>query len=178
MSNFVEILKVVAWPATVIWLGHMFRFEFRLLIGRVTLIKHGATEFGFKEGLKEAESLTLQSPIPLVQSKRDIENEEMLLRIAEVSPRAAVVEAWTLIENAAVKKGLAKGTNIQRVYTKHVIEHLQDSGKFSPENLSLIEKLRQMRNSATHMPDFAINQDEAKRYLKLAVKAAEAIKLS
>ncbi|MGE6568160.1 DUF4145 domain-containing protein [Shewanella vesiculosa] len=178
MDNFVEILNALAWPATVIWLGYMFRAELRLLLGRLTRVKHGSTEFGFGEGLKEAEVLAQKTPIDHVPPKRDIDHEEILLRIAEVSPRAAVVEAWTLIENAAVKKGLVKGTVMPKVFIKDILEHLQQSGKFSPQSIDLILKLKQMRNHATHMPDFAITQDEAERYLRLAAKSAEVIMLS
>jgi hypothetical protein len=56
-----------------------------------------------------------------------------------------------------------------------IVDYLDKSGKFSLESLDLIEKLRRIRNQATHMPDFAISQSEAERYLELAAKSAAVI---
>jgi hypothetical protein len=56
-----------------------------------------------------------------------------------------------------------------------IVEYLINSGKFSPESINLIEQLRRIRNQASHMPDFAISQNEAERYLDLAVQSAGVI---
>lgn len=56
-----------------------------------------------------------------------------------------------------------------------ILTHLEKSGKFSPESLKLINELRQIRNNASHLPDFAVTQSDAERYLELAVKGAAVI---
>ena len=74
MDYFVEIIKAITWPASIIWLGYIFRKEVRLLLGRLSSVKYGE------------------------------------------------VEAWTLIETAAVKKGLTSGTTVPRTNSKIIVE--------------------------------------------------------
>lgn len=39
MEHFVEIVKALAWPIAVIWIGYIFRSEVRQLLGRVSSFK-------------------------------------------------------------------------------------------------------------------------------------------
>ncbi len=56
-----------------------------------------------------------------------------------------------------------------------IVDYLQTSGALPQNSIKLIEQLRKLRNQAVHMPDFAINQSEAERYLELAAKIAAVI---
>ncbi len=179
MEHLVEIVKALAWPIAVIWIGYIFRSEVRQLLGRVSSFKYKDVEASFEKSLVQAEQSARNIEKPqLDESESEINKKEQLLRIAEVSPRAAVVEAWTLIETAAMKNGLWEGAAIKRINPKTILDHLESSGKFSPENLKLINQLRQIRNKAKHLPDFAVTQTEAERYLDLAVKGAAIIEAS
>ncbi|MCA2933345.1 MAG: hypothetical protein ING36_14005 [Burkholderiales bacterium] len=179
MDYFVEIVKATAWPTSIIWLGYMFREEVRLLLGRLSSMKYGEVEARFGKELAEAEVGAQKLGIPKSESTQlNLKQKEQLFRIAEVSPRAAIVEAWTLIETAAAKKGLTSGTTIPRTNPKMIVEYLNSSGKFSAESLGLIEQLRRIRNQASHLPDFAITQNEAERYLELAAQSASVIESS
>lgn len=154
MNYIVEIIKSLAWPISIIWLGYMFRSEVRQLLCRISSVKYKDLEASFEKGLIEAE--TVANSIPDIKKEdipTQITQEEPLFRIAEISPRAAVVEAWTLIENAALKSGLSNGSVVQRVSPKMIIDYLKISKKFSSESLALIENLRKIRNQATHLPD-------------------------
>lgn len=176
MEYFVEIIQAIAWPVSVIWLGYIFRSEVRQLLSRMSSLKYKDVEANFERDLAEAENNAKNIVVStLPSSGQELSQKEQLFRIAEVSPRSAVVEAWTLIETAAIKNGLTSGSAIQRTNPKMIVEYLTNSGKFSPESISLIEKLRRIRNQASHMPDFAISQNEAERYLELAVQSAGVI---
>lgn len=176
MESFVEIIKAIAWPVAAIWIGYIFRSEVRELIGRVTFFKYKDVEASFEKSLAQAEHSAKSIEQPKIkQTDTELTQKKQLLRIAEVSPRAAVVEAWTLIETAAMKNGLWSGTTIKCTNPKLILEHLASSGKFSQESLELINQLRQIRNKASHLPDFAVTQSEAERYLDLAVKSSAVI---
>ncbi len=176
MEHFVEIIKAIAWPVSIIWLGYIFHSEVRLLLERMSSIKYKDVEASFEKKLSEAESKSKSIAVPdKEETDEELSQKEQLLRISEVSPRAAVVEAWTLIETAALKNGLWAGTAIKRTNPKMIIDHLHKTGKFSPESLDLIENLRRIRNQASHMPDFSITQSEAERYLGLAAESAAVI---
>jgi len=176
MEHLVEIIKAIAWPASIIWLGYIFRNEVRQLLGRVSSFKYKDVEANFEKDLSEAENSakTLETT-NTERSEETLSQQDQLLRIAEVSPRAAIVEAWTLIETAAIRSGLVHGTAMKRTSPKMILEVLSNSGKLSSESILLIENLRRIRNRATHMPDFAITQSEAERYLGLAVQSSSII---
>jgi len=176
MEHFVEIVKALAWPVAAIWIGYIFRAEVRQLLGRVSTFKYKDVEASFEKSLMEAEQSAKNIENPKVEeTDLELTQKDQLLRIAEVSPRAAVVEAWTIIETAAMKNGLSIGSAVKHTSPKMILDHLKSSGKFSDESLELINRLRQIRNKASHLPDFAVTQTEAERYLDLAVKSAAVI---
>lgn len=180
MGYLVEIIKALAWPVSIIWLGYLFRSEVRMLLGRLTVLKHGETEISFSKNLEKAEEKAFQiNDINDVDFRgdtpEDINQRDLLYKIAEISPRAAIVEAWTLIETAAVKSNLVMGSTFKRTSAKLIQDNLINTGKFGKDSIELINELRQLRNKASHLPDFAISQSEAERYLDLAIKSAHAI---
>lgn len=176
MEHFVEIVKALAWPIAAIWIGYIFRSEVRQLLGRVSSFKYKNVEASFEKILVQAEKSANNIEKPkLKETDLELSQKEQLLRIAEVSPRAAIVEAWTIIETAAMKNGLWTGAAIKRTNPKMILDHLESSGKFSHYSLELINQLRQIRNRASHLPEFAVTQDDAERYLDLAVKSAAVI---
>ncbi len=179
MEYFVEIIKALAWPIAVIWISFIFRAEVRVLLDRVSSLKYKGVEANFGKFLEKAESeaKNIQSPIKRGDLEAENSQVEQLLRISEVSPRASVVEAWTLVEAAAMKNGLVTfiGNTMKRTSPKMILDHLAASGKFSTESLALLGELRIIRNKATHLPDFAVTQSDAERYLELAVKGAAVI---
>jgi hypothetical protein len=158
MEHFVEIVKALAWPIAAIWIGYIFRSEVRQLLGRVSSFKYKNVEASFEKILVQAEKSANNIEKPkLKETDLELSQKEQLLRIAEVSPRAAIVEAWTIIETAAMKNGLWTGAAIKRTNPKMILDHLESSGKLS------------------HLPEFAVTQDDAERYLDLAVKSAAVI---
>lgn len=177
MDHLVEIIKALAWPVAVIWMSFIFRSEVRGLLSRVSSFKYKGVEASFAKILEKAESDAKNIESPAKNQDEDSENSqvEQLLRISEVSPRAAVVEAWTLIETAAMKNGLVVDSAIKRTNPKMILSHLEASGKFSSESIHLLNELRIIRNKASHLPDFAVTQSDAERYLELAVKGAAVI---
>ncbi|MCD9517009.1 hypothetical protein [Photobacterium carnosum] len=179
MEHLVQIIEALAWPIAVVWLGYLFSAELRGLMTRLTALKHGDTEISFSHDLKQVEKKvsefeqgieTLSESTP-----EELSQKERLYRLVEISPRAAIIEAWTLIEIAAVKSDLTTGSAIKRTNSKLILDHLVSTGNFSPNSIEVINSLRQLRNRASHLPDFAISQDEAERYLDLAIKSAHAI---
>lgn len=176
MEHFVELVKALAWPVVVIWLGYIFRAELRQLFTRVSTLKYGDVTANFEQILNDAEKSAKEIETPRVEdTQEEINQKDLLFRMAEISPRAAVVEAWTLIEIAAMQNGISAGSTIKRTNPRIIIDHLKSTNKFSEGSLELVQQLRQIRNKASHLPDFAITQSEAERYLDLAVKAAAII---
>ncbi|MDC8748701.1 DUF4145 domain-containing protein [Xanthomonas campestris] len=178
MELVVQLLVGVAWPAAIIWVAMLFKGEIRSVLRRVSQLKYKDLEASFDEGLGKAEAKAafVGPAAPALPHKPEILSRlEQLRRIAEVSPRAAILEAWVLVEEAAAKSGFIQGASIPRVNPYLFVEELIRLGKLPTGSSALIEQLRKLRNQAAHLPDFSITQDEADRYLELAAKASELI---
>lgn len=179
MEQLVELVKALAWPIAAIWLGYIFRGEIRKLLSRMSHFRYKDIEAKFGEDLTKAEAevaIAQAAHEPKLPPPETLSMLDQLRRIAEVSPRAAIMEAWVLVESAAAEAGLVAGSTIPRTSPRMIMDYLARSGSLPESSLPLVERLRHLRNKAAHLPDFALSQEEAERYLELAVKSAEIIR--
>lgn len=178
MELLVTLLTGIAWPVAVVWIAYIFKGELRSLIHRMSQLKYKDVEAKFEIGLAEAEAQvsSIEQSSPSLPSRPDITSKlESLRRIADVSPRAAIMEAWVLVEEAAGKSGFVQGAAIPRVNPHLFVEELVSREKLPKGSDSLVDQMRKLRNQAAHLPDFSLNQDEADRYLQLASRMSELI---
>lgn len=178
MELVVNLLVGIAWPAAIVWVAMLFRHDIRFLLKRISQLKYKDVEASFDEGLAKAEAnaaVIENPPLTITRQPEFSDRLEQLRRIADVSPRASILEAWVLVEEAAAKSGFVQGASSPRVNPFLFVEELVRLGKLPIGSTSLVEQLRRLRNQAAHLPDFSITQDEADRYLQIAAKASELI---
>lgn len=178
MELLVTLIIGIAWPVAVIWIAYLFRSELRSLLHRMSLLKYKDVEAKFETGLAEAEAkvIAIEKHSPPVLPNPEINSKlELLRRIADTSPRAAIMEAWVLVEEAAGKSGFVQGSTIPRVNPHLFVMELVHQGKLPKGSDSLLDQMRKLRNQAAHLSDFNLNQDEADRYLQLAARMSELI---
>jgi hypothetical protein len=181
VEALVRLIEAIAWPAAVIWLGYLFRTEIRSLFGRVSQLKYKDLEAKFEREIAEAEkevrALTSERGVladqePVYPKPYD-EKHSQLLRIAEESPRAALIEAWIEVEmslsEAAVHFGLPSSPRAP--HTK-LIHQLIEKGHLAKTVLPLFDSLRNMRNEAVHTRDFVPGKEIVRRYLEIAIELA------
>jgi len=178
MELLVTLLVGIAWPVAVVWIAYLFKGELRSLLHRMSQLKYKDVEAKFESGLAEAEAkvTAIEKSSPSTLPRPEISSKlEQLRRIADVSPRAAIMEAWVLVEDAAGKSGFVQGATIPRVNPHLFVEELVRLRKLPMGSDSLLDQMRRLRNQAAHLPDFSLNQDEADRYLQLAARMSELI---
>ena len=88
-------------------------------------------------------------------------------KIAEINPRAAIIEAWTTIELSCIKKGFTTGNVIQRFNPKELEDYLKNIDE-SVSNK--IKDLRNLRNKLVHEHQFDFDFINAKKYIELSDK--------
>lgn len=178
MSELVAIVSAIAWPGAAIWIAYLFRGEIRGLASRVSHLKYKDMEATFEKKLQEAEAkagaITNQKQAAL-PGPQMLSRLEQLQRIADVSPRAAIMEAWILIESAAGQSGFVQGASHPRVNPMLFVDSLVRDGKLPTDSIKLVQTLRDLRNKAAHLPEFSVTRDEADRYLRLAVQISTQI---
>jgi hypothetical protein len=176
MSTVADLVSALAWPLAFVWFVQKYGNDVKDLILRLSKVKLGNAEAEFNLGLKAAEELA--NGTPLVEASKDLPEEGVefskrmaqLERIADVSPRAAIMESWLLIEDAAGKAGFVQGASVPRINSLLFIEWLVREGKIDKSTAILVGRMRKLRNEASHLRDFELTKDEAERYLKIAVQ--------
>jgi hypothetical protein len=190
LSNVSGIAERIHKQPVEIALGEQFKLIFRESLMNVEqqakeLIPKGTPgvdlppDGGAKVHTPETRGSSMDAPLP--------SNYQVNLdRLAEILPRAAIIEAWRevelAIEHAAISEGLTTPRSLagtthseypgvqaspavlaRLLFEKHVIDEA---------TLSVLEQLRQLRNQASHLPNFQPSVDDAKEYVRLALALA------
>jgi Domain of unknown function (DUF4145) len=182
MDNVIELLKVLPWwPTTVLLLAFIFRSEIRRAIMRLSQLKYKDFEANFKEQLREIEEEVKVATLPSPPTDRQLQpapvnRNEQLVRLAEISPRASIMEAWHEVEKYAYEAATRHGLSFRHVPTTRDINELVKKGVLPKDILNIYDNLRQLRNNAAHAPEFAVEQAEAEKFIQLASKVADALR--
>ncbi len=175
----VQLISAIAWPFTVIIIAFMFRQEIRKTANRLSALSYGDMKAEFEKDLNKLERDVKELPVKessIKVEKQEADSEtldsyERLSRIADISPRAAIMEAWRDIEVTTKQVTDAYGISSQgqiagvKAINERVQKHLLPQSV-----ISVYEQMRRLRSRAAHSADFAISADEAKRYIDTAYR--------
>jgi hypothetical protein len=172
-----ELVKALAWPASVVTIVLILRRPLAGLIPLLHKLKYKDLELEFGRGVEEVKAEVLAelptSPTPKALSAGA---SAVLVKLAEMSPRAAVTEAWRQVEGALIEAAKRKGVDLpprQVALPIYVLRALQAKGALDPGKVAIFNDLRALRNSAAHAPEFALSQESALEYAALATQLAE-----
>lgn len=179
MDIVVQLLSAIAWPVTAIILALIFRVEFRQVMRRLSVFSYKDAKAEFKHALEEVEGeirrFPKSSPLPSeldtipAESHESLSDYDRLLRIADISPRAAVMEAWREVEIGT--KQVADTYSIpttEQIAGVKAIHELVNRGLLPSMLLSIYERLRRLRSRAAHAPDFVVDEEQAERFIEAA----------
>jgi hypothetical protein len=165
------LVKALAWPLTIFFIALIFRRELRGIIKRLYRVKYGDWEAHFEKDLERAErnaSLIQISDDRTLEATKPTEYDRMI-QLIEISPCAAIMEAWKEIELAASRVIQAAGIDAKRrIIGTPEIHELVYRGLLPKNMLLVYSDLRQLRNRAAHRAADEIDQTAAKRYIELA----------
>jgi hypothetical protein len=138
-----SILSALAWPIAIILIVLILKRPIRHLLLRLETLKGPGVEATFERQVDEAkdEVFSAVAGTPPVQGSEESRHERLevddLLQLADVSPRAAILEAWQRVETAlaeaAVRLKLDLPSNMRRRGTLLFIETLERQRVISPE---------------------------------------------
>lgn len=102
---------------------------------------------------------------------RVAERRLMLESLAAVQPRAAVTEAWNIVEYAIRKNLRAQGIAARGLLVERFMK-----APLTPDWIAEpVQRLRRLRASAVHTEDFEIDEEGANNYASSALKIAQQI---
>jgi hypothetical protein len=176
MNDFISLLDVVIWPATVFGLSLLFRRELRQLFDRLSKFKYKDFEATFERELRQAELRAEQAALPMPREltalppiKPESEVLDRLEQLVEVHPKVAIVEAWLQVERVLLEVAEKRDVKIRdRGALLDTLKQLRERGIIDQAMYDIIDALRYLRNQAVHALDFSLAPDEARRYVKLA----------
>jgi len=176
---FSNIVTAIAWPATAVFVIWLFKDAIVSILPSISKIKHKETEIEFAkkvEELKQESDPTLDVNLLTRGGKQEF---QFLMRLAEISPRSAVLESWRKLESAAASV-------IARIYpeldkmkiapTVQLGSLLERKGIMSPKEAKEFEELRRLKNNAAHAVDFDLQGRPIESYLDIAMTMTERLR--
>lgn len=163
----------LAWPIALVVVFLLLR---RHLLARMPDLESLEwKDFRFRFGRRVHEVAT-EARQTLVQAEAattpPIDGETHRLHLAEISPRAAILEAWIELEGAAAvalrRKGAVLPTR-ELQQPSRLADALITTGLLAPTQAGVLSDLRRLRNAAAHASDPKITADTAREFVGVAV---------
>jgi len=160
-----EMTKALAWPMAVVVVGLIFRRAIGNLLEGVRLRRIGKGEWcaDFTTAAQE-----VRAELPS-SARREVPVDEIdaeTLRLADISPAAAISDAWGKLEQRV--RGAAAKAGIQQRLLPELLRGLTEKHIILPALADAILGLRNMRNLAVHAPAEGLTSAQAIEFINLA----------
>lgn len=182
LTFIATIVESIAWPSVVVGVLLYLRKELPNIVRSLRKLKFKGVELEFDESARALAAETKRA-VPLRelgdflvmgQSYSSVSNR--LADLADLSPRAAILEAWLLVEASAAELLRKQQSNIASASAypgpMRVLERLREAEVLTPPQESAFEHLRRLRNEAVHTPDAEFTASAVSNYIKSAIAMA------
>ena len=173
------LTEALAWPVALVLVIALLRKEIRQLIPSLRELEYKDFRLRFGSEVEEL-SLELQASTATapVEALRPEESEtSQIIQLSQISPRAAVLEAWRQVEEELVRIAAARGIQKSpQAMIPAAVSALEEKGIVVPNAQASIERARRLRNDAAHAPDFALSPVDAREYATLTTVIKELLR--
>jgi uncharacterized protein YutE (UPF0331/DUF86 family) len=172
-----EMTKALAWPLTIILALLLLRRPLADLIPLLQRLRYKDLELDFGKRVQElASEIKKELPGGRQAGGAQQRGRNRLADLAHASPRAAVLEAWLEVEEAAIaaaKRHQLKLSDRERRSPSTLEQALVDSQILDENKRGIFSRLRNLRNAAAHASDFDLDSGSAIIYAGSANRLAE-----
>jgi hypothetical protein len=178
LSFLSNIVGSLAWPGTIIVIIFLVRKPLGDLLPLLQRLKYKDLELEFGRRIGEVKD-EVERELPGEAQRIFPEKEiEPLAKLAEISPRSAILEAWRAVEEATLEaaKRVAGPDFRNRTLTFNAIRFLEKQGSIDENIVRLLREIRSLRNEAAHAPNFALSKESALEYAASAAAVANYVK--
>jgi hypothetical protein len=160
-----EIIKAIAWPATLIVLLVIVRKDLPALIRSLRKLKFKGVEFEFDAAAKQV-AADAKSALPPPST-----NPPILLRKSHTRPmRGEILEAWLIVEAAARNLLRRNAREVDAKAAPYAVSRaLAASGLLEGDQVAIFEQLRVLRNEAVHATDMRFTSQAVEDYVDSAL---------
>nr|WP_321239330.1 hypothetical protein [uncultured Tolumonas sp.] len=180
LTFIAELIKAVSWPATAIALVILLRKPIIELIPLLRRLKYKELELEFTQEISE-----LKAEVETIAKEKGeaapsiASTSANLLNLVTFSTRAAIMESWLEVESASVAIASSFwGKSPDETFRNmpKLGEYLLQCKVIDEKQLSVFNKLRQLRNKAAHAEDLDLSENDARSYVQLASDLAKHIR--
>ncbi len=178
LSFIAELVNALAWPAAVLLIFAVLRAPLVRLIPLLERVKVKDFEFDFDRRLQEAAAEVDALPTATTTLLPTATGDTALLRLAQSSPRAAILEAWIRLEAAASAAARQRNVTIRSSLLRsprELIQFLEGARVIDARQAAVFHDLRGLRNSAAHASNFTPSVEEAREYVRIAARLEQSL---
>lgn len=166
-----SLVDSLAWPGVVCLFLWIFQERIGSLLSRLVRFKHKETELEFSEGIERLKREEQPALRDAAEEAEPNEQYQELLNIAEISPRAAVMEAWIKVETSAAKAAVRAFPDLDEKLLRGPAQPLKllENKVLDKSETNEIRELRHLRNIAAHHEDFDLGGRPIEAYIDVAL---------
>lgn len=176
-----SLFSSIAWPIAAVVIAILLRKPFSSLLKDVRKLKWNGLEAEFGADLGIAQDLIDQdanvSSRVLTNEVIPKDHRELLLKLAELSPRSVVLEAWREVETA-IANALGANTETNKTVAGIRPQKLLDAGLIDDAEYQLLSILKDLRNRAAHERQFFLGKEDAVEYALMANRIVSTLNAS
>lgn len=155
MENWIKLLDVITWPVATLIIAFAFKNELVKILMRLTKVKFGDVEAEFHRQLGVVETTTEETNKIIAEKApnlRDSYNHslERILKLAEISPKASVSEAWREVEGVTISLMHAYGYDPRNVQMSKIFRGIVTENGYPWSLYEDYLRLMRLRNQAVH----------------------------
>lgn len=179
LEFFAKIIDSLAWPASFLWVLYILRGELPAIARSLKKLKYKDLELEFE---KSAQEVVERARSALPEASKDIQlsgqsQDELidrLVSISELAPRSAILEAWLVVEAAAVDVAKKKGISSFKTHPgpMRLRDYLVKGDLLNKDQQVVFEQLRNLRNEAVHVSDAEFTRKAVDDYVASALQMA------
>lgn len=182
LSFIAAVIGHIAWPITAIAIILIIRRPLLALFPTIQRLRFQGIELDFTRQV-QALALEARGQLPGLRGVLDADGRlrEHWVELAQISPRAVVLEAWLQLEKASVEAARRYGLNLRSVDLRSPLvlgQALEEGGVLEGDTPGIYHQLRNLRNAAAHASELAFTPDSAIEYADLATRLTEYLRKS
>lgn len=180
LTFIAKVVEALAWPSVVVGVLLFLRKELPSILRSLRKLKFKDVELEFDESARALAAETRRAVpakddsdfLVMGQSYSAVTNR--LVDLADLSPRAAILEAWLLVEASAAEFLRKHQSSVSRAYPGplRLLDGLRNAEVLTPPQEAAFEHLRKLRNDAVHTPDAEFTSKAVSNYIESAIAMA------
>jgi hypothetical protein len=179
LEFIVKIIDSLVWPASILFVLYILRGELPAIARSLKKLRYKDLELEFE---KSAQEIVEKAKSSLPETSKNIQlsgqsQDELidrLISISELAPRSAILEAWLVVEAAAVDVAKKKGISTFKSHPgpMRLRDYLVKGDLLNKDQQAVFEQLRNLRNEAVHVADAEFTRKAVDDYIASALQMA------